>query len=220
MEGRNDKLQRCAGVSGISCQGCRNFTRFYSLWGQWHPCRKTCQVQFRTKMKKMVYHFCTSQGWRAGPALASSVRLQRWGGAEEEENERRCHRTEKKTHKNLVFSSDLSFDMDTCSATELWKRPPKILFFIQSGFWLGFWILAMPQSCEKDSQKSCFFIQPEFWHGCLQCHKTTKKTLKIVFFYLSWVLTWILAVPPADTMSLWSEEECRAFETGLRFENI
>jgi len=24
------------------------------------------------------------------------------------------------------------------------------------------------------------------------------------------------AVPPADTMSLWSEEECRAFETGLR----
>ena len=24
------------------------------------------------------------------------------------------------------------------------------------------------------------------------------------------------AVPPADTMSLWSEEECRAFELGLR----
>ena len=24
------------------------------------------------------------------------------------------------------------------------------------------------------------------------------------------------AVPPADTMSLWSEEECRAFESGLR----
>ncbi len=24
------------------------------------------------------------------------------------------------------------------------------------------------------------------------------------------------AVPPADTMSLWSEEECKAFETGLR----
>ena len=24
------------------------------------------------------------------------------------------------------------------------------------------------------------------------------------------------AIPPADTMSLWSEEECRAFETGLR----
>ena len=24
------------------------------------------------------------------------------------------------------------------------------------------------------------------------------------------------AVPPSDTMSLWSEEECRAFETGLR----
>ena len=23
-------------------------------------------------------------------------------------------------------------------------------------------------------------------------------------------------VPPADTMSLWSEEECKAFETGLR----
>ena len=24
------------------------------------------------------------------------------------------------------------------------------------------------------------------------------------------------SVPPADTMSLWSEEECRAFELGLR----
>ena len=24
------------------------------------------------------------------------------------------------------------------------------------------------------------------------------------------------AIPPADTMSLWSEEECRAFELGLR----
>ena len=24
------------------------------------------------------------------------------------------------------------------------------------------------------------------------------------------------AVPPADTMSLWSEDECKAFETGLR----
>ena len=26
----------------------------------------------------------------------------------------------------------------------------------------------------------------------------------------------MIAVPPADTMSLWSEEECRAFELGLR----
>ena len=24
------------------------------------------------------------------------------------------------------------------------------------------------------------------------------------------------AIPPADTMSLWSEDECRAFELGLR----
>ena len=79
-----------------------------------------------------LYHFCTWQGWRAGPALASSVRLQRWGGAEEEENERRCHRTEKKTHKNLVFSSDLSFDMDTCSATKLRKRPQKSCCFFLS----------------------------------------------------------------------------------------
>ena len=83
----------------------------------------------------MVYHFCTSQGWRAGPALASSVWLQRWGGAEEEENERRCHRTA--------------------------KRLQKILFYYPTT-WVLTWIIAVPQNCVEDPQKSCFLSNLSF----------------------------------------------------------
>ena len=36
------------------------------------------------------------------------------------------------------------------------------------------------------------------------------------FFWIALVKLVSSSVPPADTMSLWSEEECRAFETGLR----
>ena len=78
-------------------------------------------------------------------------------------------------------------------ATELCRRPTKILFFLSN---LGF---------DMDTCSGT---------------KLRKRPQKILFFYPTWVLTWILAVPPADTMSLWSEEECRAFETGLRFKNI
>jgi len=41
----------------------------------------------------------------------------------------------------------------------------------------------------------------------LQCGYNTEEALRRVRMN---------CVPPADTMSLWSEEECRAFETGLR----
>jgi len=41
----------------------------------------------------------------------------------------------------------------------------------------------------------------------LQCGYNTEEALR---------RTRMNCVPPADTMSLWSEEECRAFETGLR----
>ena len=99
------------------------------------PVGKHVRCSSEPKWKKtmsssqMVYHFCTWQGWRAGPALASSVRLQRWGGAEEEENERRCHKTAKKTPRKLVFYPT----------------------------WVLTWILAVPQNCEKDPKSSCFY---------------------------------------------------------------
>ena len=51
---------------------------------------------------------------------------------------------------------------------------------------------------------------------CLQCTLYIQAAPCTCSLHLASSCTPSPPVPPADTMSLWSEEECRAFETGLR----